>query len=115
VHLPTVSHLDLRWIDNFHISNPITCTNIKHLSVTALNDITYDALHLLAAKRLDGRPMLDFTGLVKICVRFHWIDAAVPIRKIFRKTQRLTDIALEGNETLNIRFISWYHHMIFFL
>ena len=33
MHLPTLSHLNLRWISNFPISELITCTNLKHLSV----------------------------------------------------------------------------------
>ena len=33
IHLPILSHLNLRWIGNFPISDLITCTNVEHLSI----------------------------------------------------------------------------------
>lgn len=131
MHLPTLNSLDLKWIDNFPISSLITCTNIKHLSAQRLNitgenddtafPLSYnpmqlqsfeislrypEQLRLLAARCLDGRPVLDFTGLEKIIVRFPKaeMDPVVPIQDVFRRTQQLTDIHLSGNEVLNIRF-----------
>jgi hypothetical protein len=131
MHLPTLNSLDLIWIDNFPISSLAACTNIKHLSaqrlnITGENDDTAfslshkpmqlqsfeislrypEQLRLLAARCLDGRPVLDFTGLEKIIVRSPKaeMDPVVPIQDVFKQTQQLTDIHLSGNEVLNIRF-----------
>jgi len=123
MHLPTLSHLNLGWISNFPISDLITCTNLKHLSVQEFHITGEDeqaassllhkpiqlqafhisilksgpeALRLLTVRCSDGRPVLDIVGLKKIGVGVHNIEHVHPIREIFRISQQLTDIRIEA-------------------
>jgi hypothetical protein len=129
VHLPTLTHLNLGWINNFPISDLISCTNLKHLSAEALyivfgehNDSALSHGHmqlqdldikifkrshgselsLLTARRSDGRTVLDFSRLEKISVTFFVSEVAVQTREIFRMTQQLTEVHLKGKKILNV-------------
>ena len=117
IHLPTLTHLDLKQIHDFPISALITCTNLKHLAVNghliadenddALSSVshkpiqlevfettvTLTVLKLLASKCSDGRPVLDFTLLKKVLLVFkqHGTDQT---GQILSGTQQLRDISL---------------------
>ena len=132
VHIPTLSHLKLGWINNFPISDLNTCTNLKQLSAEAIYiqvgtgehdesassllshkpmqlqelDIKIfkmsNDLSLLTARRPDGRTVLDFSGLEKISVTFFVALYAVRTREIFRMTEQLTEVRFNGKEILKI-------------
>ena len=99
MHIPTLSHLNLKQIKNFPISYLNTCTNLKQLSVESLHiqvvtdehdklassllshkpmrlqelDIKASEMSdmsLLTARLSDGWMVLDFSGLEKISVTF---------------------------------------------
>ena len=61
----------------------------------------------------DRRPVLDIVGLKKIGVAVHNIEHVHPTREIFRISQQLTDIRIEGNNILNIRFTGLYPSQFF--
>jgi hypothetical protein len=121
MHLPTLTHLDLKGIKSFPISDLITCSNLQHLSTNGLliadkNDaalssllhkpiqlhefditLTPEVLGLLDLKCSDGRPVLDFTFLEKICIAIGWIDCdgdETIALDILNGTQQLKDISL---------------------
>jgi hypothetical protein len=58
-----------------------------------------------------GWLVLDFTRLEKLCCQTGMVT---PIGEIFKKSQRLRDISLTGNQTLNNTFTGWYY-LIFLL
>jgi hypothetical protein len=127
VHLPTLTHLKLGWIQNFPISNLISCTHLKHLSAEALLiildehdnpssphghmqlqelDIHIHGIppisELLITRDSDGRSVLDLSGLERLTVTFFAPWLAVEIRKVFRMTHQLTEVHVRSKEILNI-------------
>ncbi|KAF8804781.1 hypothetical protein BYT27DRAFT_7193836 [Phlegmacium glaucopus] len=112
-------------MENFLISDLIPCSNLKHLSVDELSIASEDGdaddgaassslyhkplqpqmfdlqtysledLKLLESKFSDGRPILDFTGMEKLVINFHWPGAAVPLQEIFKRSRELRDIHLK--------------------
>ena len=116
MHLPTLTHLDIRCITSFPKSGLIACTNVKHfcahrlyirddeaqsspshkpLKLQSFNVLLRfpRSLILLEAMCSDGRPVLDFTDLEKIYIDFEWVDGTI-IKNILKKCQQLRDISL---------------------
>lgn len=121
IHLPTLNHLDLRYFNNFPISNLIPIPNLKHLSATNLYiaDEADEVVALVPSKLIklraldilmsgmaaqkwlatsfaDRQPALDLTGLEKIVVQFSDEQLVVAARQIFQYARQLTDIHLVG-------------------
>ena len=116
IHLPTLTHLTLGWIQDFPISNLTPCNNLKRLSakelcLTSKHDLvsspSYKPIQLqaldinLASLSVDVRSSrgwlaLDLTWLEKICVELSEQHDTFLIREIIRKSLQLRDISLTG-------------------
>ena len=138
IHLPTLRDLYLETINDFPISNLITCTNLKYLYLGDLQitdeldeaassmsgnlmqlqelaigesglDISADLLELRCP---DGRPGLDLTCLEKISISVEndedWRDTFDFNKEIFSRAYRLIDIQFEGDEMSDLLFTAWY-------
>ena len=113
MRLPSLTHLDVKGISSFPISNLIDWTNVKHLSVKAFyiedNDneavsssVKLQTLHIsmtspislkfLEAKCSDGCPIIDLTDLEKLSID---LIGEAPLKDIFVKIQRLRDVSLQ--------------------
>ena len=119
MHLPTLTHLDVRRITYYPKSNLIVCSNVEHLSLHRLDiigassplccqsvklqtlDISVPALKSLMRLEetcSDGRLVLDFTGLVKLPIALGGLETHVAppiIKHIFRKIERLRDVSFQ--------------------
>ena len=86
MHLPTINHIHLSYIDNFPLSSLTTCVNLRLLSIIQLHTLDFPEIvemmpkirvfrtsgscqltrKLLHAKRQDGQPAFNFMDLRRI-------------------------------------------------
>ena len=86
MHLPTINHIHLSYIDNFPLSSLTTCVNLRLLSIIQLHTLDFPEIvemmpkirvfrtsgscqltrKLLHAKRQDGQPVFNFMDLRRI-------------------------------------------------
>ena len=86
MHLPTLTHLDVKNISGFPISNLNVCTNIKHLFLRRVDIID------------DEAPSLP---LCRKSIKLQTLHISIPPRPIFqdifKKIQQLRDLSLRIN------------------
>jgi len=122
MQLPTLSHLKLRWITNFPVSDLIHSSSLKHLEIKYTNFAAEDVVppsttplprksvclreysaglrsasatkKLVEAKRPDGLPIVDFTELTKVTAYFDNQEDINVIQPIFIQAKQLKEIDL---------------------
>ena len=122
MQLPTLSHLKLRWITNFPVSDLIHSSSLKHLEIDYIDFAAEDAVppsttplppksvflrkysaglrsasatrKLVEAKRPDGLPIVDFTELTKVTASWDNQEDINVIQPIFMQAKQLKEIDL---------------------
>jgi len=120
MQLPTLSHLKLRWIKNFPVSDLIHSSSLKHLDIEYTEFAQEDVVppttplprtsvflrkysvgvrsrsiqKLVEAKRPDGLPVVDFTELTKVTANFDDQEDINGIQPIFVQAEQLKEIDL---------------------
>jgi hypothetical protein len=122
MQLPTLSHLELRWITNFPVSDLIHSSSLKHLEIDYFNFAAEDVVppsttplpsksvflseynaglrsasatkKLVEAKRPDGLPIVDFTELTKVTASWDNQEDINAIQPIFIQAKQLKEIDL---------------------
>ena len=115
LHLPTLTHFKVTAINCFVISDLIPCVNLKYLHIDFLttgaaktifpgalpensvqpNEFVAGVripMTLCAARRPDGRPIIDFGSLSKITVYVEESDEGEALQELFRHCHVLTSV-----------------------
>lgn len=125
MHLPTLSHLKLHSFFDFELSDLTLCVGLKHLDVASCNtDVgnlieVYQGnpsrlesfegaaspegggqtlLQLCTARRTDGKPVVDATGLRKLCLDIHE-DYLDELKELFKHLTQLTNFKMFSKYT----------------
>lgn len=119
MHLPTLSHLKLEGIINFELSDLTLCVGLKHLDIAYCGvevgraiEIYQEEpsrlesfkgtesrmlLQLCNARRTDGKPIVDTTGLKKLCLNI-WNNPG-KLKELFKHLTQLTSFEIHGTYT----------------
>lgn len=118
LHLPTLTHFKISYVDNFVVSDLVPCVNLKHLDIghhttaadtasfpgtqptrsVRLHELTAGVaapaaiLELCTARRPDGQPVIDFKSLSRITVMVEKPLEGEVAQELFRHCEKLTDV-----------------------
>jgi len=129
LHLPTLTHFKVTEIQDFDVSDLVSCVNLKYLDIgilwTGAAQTTFPAafpehsiqlnefvagfrtsntiMKLCATRPPDGKPIVDFGSLSKITVDIEEPIEGMVTQELFRRCHVLTDVHIYFSDPRNFR------------